>query len=521
MRLFDIAKMAIHNLRRRPFRSLLNLLGITLGSTAILLTAAGSDGVKRSLHSLLENSEFSRKVIVNYDSLVRESDLDESQWRIDVELDQERKDRLETALKNYVLQVKRQELGRWRLIDVEALEKLESIENTKDVVPAVRLNFDLIQGEFNQSAVGSGVSPKVFGLPDRIIAGEMIGEHDLEHVLIHELLAFQMGFVTQAELDSLIGSEITTVFTSDGSNKELAKLLSSLEKGNLEQVLSRQPELLAAIKATVGGVELGSLTDVQKKLVRSGLKAMIQEGPGKARTIERTFKIKGVYHSMGESDLFSVFKKFTFDSAQPVLFHFKTATELQLNSGGRKTFYSATIYVDSFKNLQPVEERIEQLGFRTSSARDMLSQIDKRIDEIGWVIYFIAICVLVITAFAISNALIVSVMERTQEFGIMKSLGARTKDIVTLMLFEGGLLGAVGATFAVLLSILLGKFGQGYLQQHLEGRVNHSLSGDLISFTPASIALAVLGAIVVCSLASIVPAWRAARLDPIVAMQKT
>ena len=57
MKLLDIVRMAIHNLRRRPLRTLLNLLGIKLGTTAILMTAAGSRGVKDSLHSLLEDSE--------------------------------------------------------------------------------------------------------------------------------------------------------------------------------------------------------------------------------------------------------------------------------------------------------------------------------------------------------------------------------------------------------------------------------------------------------------------------------
>ena len=75
MRMLDIAKMAIHNLMRRPGRSLLNLLGITLGATTILMTAAGSDGVKKSLHSLFENSELTRKMVVNFESLVQELSL--------------------------------------------------------------------------------------------------------------------------------------------------------------------------------------------------------------------------------------------------------------------------------------------------------------------------------------------------------------------------------------------------------------------------------------------------------------
>ena len=149
-----------------------------------------------------------------------------------------------------------------------------------------------------------------------------------------------------------------------------------------------------------------------------------------------------------------------------------------------------------------------------------MSHIDQRIDDISKVIYFIALSVLIITAIAISNALIVSVTERTQEFGIIKSLGARTKHIVWLMFIEGALLGAVGAALAVVLSVAIGKLGQGYLRQYIEGRVNHSISGDLFSFSPLWIAIAILAAMIVCSLASVIPAWRAARLDPVIAMQK-
>ena len=520
MRMLDIAKMAVHNLRRRPGRSLLNLLGITLGATTILMTAAGSDGVKKSLHSLLEKSEFTRKVIANYESLVKESDIEESEWRIDADIEPERTERLEKALKNHVLRAKRRKVGQWRLIDSEALKKFEGIESALDVVPAVRLNFDFVHGQFNQTANGSGISPNAFGLPERIVAGEMIGEDDLDQVLIHELLAYQMGFVTQEELDSLIGSEITAVFAADRKKNELSNLLSALENGDLAGLLEEQTELLSAVKGLVGDTDLRTLTNTQKRLIRSSLKTMVPQTTKEPADIERTFKIKGVYHNIGDTDLFSIFKRFALDPVQPVLFHFNTATQLQLSTRGKKNFYSATIYVDSFKNLQPVENEIQQLGFRTSSARDMLAEIDQRIDDISKMIYFIAVSVLIVTAIAISNALIVSVMERTQEFGIMKSLGAQTKHVVWLMLFEGALLGAAGSALAVLLSLAIGKFGQGYLRQYIEGRVNQSISGDLISFSPIWIVIAILAAMIVCSLASVIPAWRAARLDPVIAMRK-
>ena len=520
MRLIDIAKMAVNNLRRRPGRSLLNLLGITLGATTILITAAGSNGVKKSLHSLLENSEFTRKVMVNFESMVKKSDLAESEWRIDADIEPERKERLEDALKSHLLRAKRKKLGRWRMIDAEALQKFGGIEHALDIVPTVQLSFDFVHGQFNQTANGSGISPNAFGLPDRIIAGEMIGDDDLDQILIHELLAYQMGYVTAEQLDSLIGSEITAIFSADREANEISKLLKAIESGNLATLLEEKSELLSAVQALVGDADLSSLNSTQKSLIRSSLKSLVPESTKEPSNIERTFTIKGVYHNIGDTDLFSVFKKLTLNPTHPVLFHFKTATQLKLGTQGRKNFHSTTIYVDSFKSLQPVENQVHQLGYRTSSARDLLSHIDQRIDDISKVIYFIALSVLIITAIAISNALIVSVTERTQEFGIIKSLGARTKHIVWLMFIEGALLGAVGAALAVVLSVAIGKLGQGYLRQYIEGRVNHSISGDLFSFSPLWIAIAILAAMIVCSLASVIPAWRAARLDPVIAMQK-
>ena len=520
MRLLDIAKMAFHNLRRRPGRSLLNLLGITLGATIILLTAAGSDGIKKSLHSLLEKSEFTRKVIVNFESMVKASDLKESDWRIDADIEAERKERLEDSLKTYVLRAKRRELGRWRMISPDTLKEFEKIESALDVVPTVRLEFDFVHGQFNQAANGSGISPGSIGLPDRIIAGQMIGDDDLNQVLIHELLAYQMGYVTQEQLESLIGSEFTASFAPDGQKNELAKLLKALDSGNLDGLLKNQTDLLAAVRGLVGDTDLGSLTNTQKRSIRSVLKTMVPQSSEEPANVQRTFTIKGIYHNMGDTDLFSVFKRFTFDPSQPVLFHYRTATELQLSTRGRKYFHNATIFVDSFQSLESVEKEVKELGFRTSSARDMLAQIDQRIKDISRAIYFIALSVLVITAVAISNALIVSVAERTQEFGIMKSLGARTKHIVWLMLIEGALLGAAGGALAVLLSFAISKVGQGYLRQYLEGRVNQPVTGDLISFSPIWIAIAILAGMIVCALASVIPAWRAARLDPVVAMRK-
>ena len=111
-------------------------------------------------------------------------------------------------------------------------------------------------------------------------------------------------------------------------------------------------------------------------------------------------------------------------------------------------------------------------------------------------------------------------MERTPEFGIMKSLGARDRHILLLMLFEGTLLGVVGALLAVFSSWVAALAGQGILRRYVEHRIQDTVSGNLFSFSPLAIVTAFGLGILICSLASILPAWRAARLDPVVAMRR-
>ena len=102
----------------------------------------------------------------------------------------------------------------------------------------------------------------------------------------------------------------------------------------------------------------------------------------------------------------------------------------------------------------------------------------------------------------------------------MKSLGAKSRHVVGLMVVEGALLGAIGAGIAITVSWLLARFGQVWLRSYIEGRVNQTITSDVFSFSPSSVMIAFAGAVLICSLASIIPAWRAARLDPIVAMQR-
>jgi putative ABC transport system permease protein len=113
---------------------------------------------------------------------------------------------------------------------------------------------------------------------------------------------------------------------------------------------------------------------------------------------------------------------------------------------------------------------------------------------------------LVVGAVVIMNIMLVSVSERTREIGIRKSMGARRGDILLQFLFESSTLSGLGALFGIGLGILLAEAVQAGTP------LPASVAGWSILF---AIALGV--GVGVAS--GVYPAWRASRLDPIVALR--
>lgn len=103
----------------------------------------------------------------------------------------------------------------------------------------------------------------------------------------------------------------------------------------------------------------------------------------------------------------------------------------------------------------------------------------------------------------------------------MKSIGARDSHLLKLMLVEGAILGGIGAAIAILLSLRIGFLGQSLLKMYVESRMQSELAGNLFQFSLLPGLLVLLISVTLCVTASLLPAWRAARLDPVVAMRRT
>ncbi len=151
--------------------------------------------------------------------------------------------------------------------------------------------------------------------------------------------------------------------------------------------------------------------------------------------------------------------------------------------------------------------------FKVELAANNLAALDSTLFAVQLFVYIIAGISLVVGGIGIMNTMYTAVVERTKEIGIMKSIGAKNKDIFSLFFFESGLLGMVGGIIGVAIGVGLAK-GLAYLGSLV-------LGSNLIQ---AKISLllvvgALLFSYIIGSLAGILPAIQASKLSPVEALR--
>ncbi len=140
--------------------------------------------------------------------------------------------------------------------------------------------------------------------------------------------------------------------------------------------------------------------------------------------------------------------------------------------------------------------------------------------------FFLLIFITIVAAFGICNTLITVTVQKTHEIGLLKSLGFSSGSIMRVFLWQGWIEGLIGITAGI---------GCGLLALHYRNHLMHLLEKWFgiellpkelyhLSEIPAStsaldITVIALSVMVICTLAGVIPAWQAARLDPVRALR--
>ena len=330
-------------------------------------------------------------------------------------------------------------------------------------------------------------------------------------VRFNENEEFVLIQVLPAELASsrLIKLRSGEPYVSDGENSLIISdsLLNRLKVKDFDSVLGRK-------------IDVSTLSFDFSQINPMNISSLFQGERLPFSKETYTFKITGIAERMGfggpallRSDVF-----IPPDAAEGLKkLPFSNLWDLFRSPAGRQGYSLVNVKLTSPRFVDPVKDEVEKMGFQTFALMDQFEELKRGFFIMDAVLAVVGMIAIVVASLGIVNTMVMSILERYSEIGIMKAVGASDRDIKKIFFFETSMIGLLGGIFG----LALGWLVSGLINQV----VNYFLMGEGVPFIqffsfPWWLCLgAVLFAMLVSLMAGIYPAVRAARVDPVVALR--
>jgi putative ABC transport system permease protein len=191
--------------------------------------------------------------------------------------------------------------------------------------------------------------------------------------------------------------------------------------------------------------------------------------------------------------------------------------EISRAATDQPVYSSVSVRVNDPNQVRKVEDTIKKMGFNTFSILDASRSIQQFFKVLYAFLGIFGSLALVVASIGIVNTLVMAILERRREIGIMKAIGASDSDVKKLFFAEAGAMGLLGGVVGVALGWTIG--------QAINLGTNVYLKSQ--SFPPEHfwsvpwwlVAFAILFSFGVSLISGLYPAARAARLDPVQALR--
>jgi len=468
MKISDLTELALRNLRESVLRNSLTTVGISVGVASLVAMLSLGTGLQQLLSQRLAKSGLFDTVFVS-----SRRDLRGGMGR-----EEERKGPTP---------------GESRVLDEPARQEMERLPNVSEAYPDIRFATELRYEDKPHLTMISALplsakSNDAFdGMQGNFFSSDTGAEVILQKSFAEELLGktppLGAAEPNVAELAKpLLGKELTMRYAqrqaAPSTQPSLREKDTSVADDGVESaaysVVSREQKL-----------RIVGVSDLDPETMRGPTRAKVFLPLGLAESL----------HIMQPTDLREISRAAT---DQPV-------------------YSSVSVRVKNPAQVQAVEDAIKKMGFNTFSILDASNSLRQVFRVLYAFLGIFGSLALTVASIGIVNTLVMAILERRREIGIMKAIGASDGDIKKLFFAEAGAMGILGGIVGVVLGWAIGQiinFGTNIWLK------SQSLPTEHFWVVPLwLVVFSIVFAFFVSLVSGLYPAARAARLDPVQALR--
>lgn len=462
MKGYDLLDLAARNLRESKLRNFLTTMGIAVGVASLVAMLSLGIGLQQLANNRLGRSGLFDTVFVSSPQDMRPGGED-----------REEKDKEKVPD---------------RVLDEAAKAAIEKVANVIEVAPEIRVMAEVRFGEKNYPAF-LGALPPSAKTSDAF--EDMQGTYFTSNTADEVILQKEFAQKLDKNVQSLMGKQLVLRYAE---RKAEAPQTTGAAAGATQGATS------SATQGDDAG-DMGASFSVVRKEQLLKIVGIIENEPfGGLRMISRA----GIFLPTETADRLNMMQ-------------FSDVRNAMRSQPSKKTYTMLSVRISSPGKVGEVQDAVKKLGFRTYSILDATKSLRRFFTIFDLFLGIFGSLALAVASLAIINTLVMAVLERRREIGIMKALGASDADVKKLFFAEAGGMGVVGGASGVLLGWLIGRainFGTNvYLQRQ-------NLPAENLWSVPWWLVVsAIVFAVGVSLLAGLYPAARAAKLDPIQALR--